>query len=159
MTQDNQSTDLALANSGGMISSDGPSDSEQEQKSGFLGALSGVDVLRQVTLIIALTICVAIAVFIIIWARQPDMRPLGTMPTDELIQTLDFLDVQFKEFLKAFDRCIHEEIPKLVVVHGIGKGILKNKIHQFLAENEKINHFKDAQKEKFGFGATEITFV
>lgn len=74
-------------------------------------------------------------------------------------ETLDFLDVQFKEFLKAFDRCIHEEIPKLVVVHGIGKGILKNKIHQFLAENEKINHFKDAQKEKFGFGATEITFV
>ncbi|MDP4982532.1 flagellar basal-body MS-ring/collar protein FliF [Pseudoalteromonas tunicata] len=94
MTQDNQSTDLALANSGGMISSDGPSDSEQEQKSGFLGALGGVDVLRQVTLIIALTICVAIAVFIIIWARQPDMRPLGTMPTDELIQTLDFLDAQ-----------------------------------------------------------------
>ena len=99
MTQDNQTTDLALANpGGGMMSSEDSNDNEQEQKSGFLGALSGVDVLRQVTLVIALTICLAIAVFIIIWARQPDMRPLGKMPTEELIQTLDFLDAQKIEY-------------------------------------------------------------
>nr|WP_268838341.1 MULTISPECIES: flagellar basal-body MS-ring/collar protein FliF [unclassified Pseudoalteromonas] len=67
---------------------------QQEQKSGYLSALNGVDMLRQVTLIIALAICLAIAIFIIIWARQPDMRPLGKMPTEELIQTLDFLDAQ-----------------------------------------------------------------
>ncbi|MFY8349939.1 flagellar basal-body MS-ring/collar protein FliF [Pseudoalteromonas sp. SSM20] len=70
----------------------------QEQKSGFLGSLSGVDVMRQVTLIIALTICVAIAVFIMIWAKEPDMRPLGKMPMDELIQTLEFLDAQKVEY-------------------------------------------------------------
>nr|WP_211183616.1 flagellar basal-body MS-ring/collar protein FliF [Pseudoalteromonas arctica] len=69
-------------------------DDQQEQKSGYLSALNGVDVLRQVTLIIALAICLAIAIFVIIWARQPDMRPLGKMPTEELIQTLDFLDAQ-----------------------------------------------------------------
>lgn len=73
-------------------------------------------------------------------------------------ETLDFLDLQYKEFLKAFDRCVHEEIPKLIVVHGVGKGILKNTIHQFLAGNEQINHFRDAHKEKFGYGATEILF-
>ncbi|WP_372766118.1 flagellar basal-body MS-ring/collar protein FliF [Pseudoalteromonas sp.] len=70
----------------------------QEQKSGFLGSLNGVDVARQVTLIIALTICVAIAVFIMIWAKEPDMRPLGKMPMDELIQTLEFLDAQKVEY-------------------------------------------------------------
>ena len=51
-----------------------------------LSALNGGDVLRQ-ALVIALAICLAIAIFIIIWARQPDMRPLGKMPTEELIQT------------------------------------------------------------------------
>ncbi|WP_042142969.1 MULTISPECIES: flagellar basal-body MS-ring/collar protein FliF [unclassified Pseudoalteromonas] len=94
MNQANQSTDLSIPDAGGTLDAGGVSDSGQEQKSGFLSALSGVDVLRQVTLIIALTICLAIAVFIIIWARQPDMRPLGKMPTNELIQTLDFLDAQ-----------------------------------------------------------------
>ena len=91
MAQSNQSTDLALAG-GGIDSND--TDDQQEQKSGYLSALNGVDVLRQVTLVIALAICLAIAIFIIIWARQPDMRPLGKMPTEELIQTLDFLDAQ-----------------------------------------------------------------
>jgi len=91
VAQSNQSTDLALAG-GGVDSPD--TEEQQEQKSGYLSALNGVDVLRQVTLVIALAICLAIAIFIIIWARQPDMRPLGKMPTEELIQTLDFLDAQ-----------------------------------------------------------------
>jgi flagellar M-ring protein FliF len=47
---------------------------------------------RQITLIIALVICVAIAVFILIWAHEPDYRPLATMETQELIDTLDYLD-------------------------------------------------------------------
>jgi flagellar M-ring protein FliF len=86
----NQSTDLTLTDD---IA--GASSQEQlEQKSGYLSALSGVDMLRQVTIIIALAICLAIAIAIIIWARQPDMRPLGHYPTDELVQTLDFLDAQ-----------------------------------------------------------------
>lgn len=95
MAQSNQSTDLALAG-GGIEQSD--NDEQQEQKSGYLSSLNGVDLLRQVTLVIALAICLAIAVFIIIWARQPDMRPLGKMQTEELIQTLDFLDAQKIEY-------------------------------------------------------------
>ena len=92
MAQANQSTDLALADTGGDMHTG--SGEQHEQKSGYLSALSGVDMLRQVSLIIALAICLAIAIFIIIWARQPEMRPLGKMPTEELIQTLDFLDAQ-----------------------------------------------------------------
>jgi flagellar M-ring protein FliF len=96
VAQSNQSTDLALAGGGAINQND--NDDQQEQKSGYLSALNGVDVLRQVTLIIALAICLAIAIFVIIWARQPDMRPLGKMPTEELIQTLDFLDAQKIEY-------------------------------------------------------------
>ncbi len=68
--------------------------SQQEQKSGFLGAMGGTDIIRQVTLIVALTICIAIAILIILWAREPEMRPLGTFETAELIQHLDYLDTQ-----------------------------------------------------------------
>jgi len=67
---------------------------QHEQKSGFLGSVGGIDMVRQVSLIVALTICIAIAVLIIFWAREPDMRPLGSFETQELIQTLDYLDGQ-----------------------------------------------------------------
>lgn len=93
----NSSTDLTTLDANDLSVTDMDSDN-QEQKSGFLGSLNGVDVARQVTLIIALTICVAIAVFIMIWAKEPDMRPLGKMPMDELIQTLEFLDAQKVEY-------------------------------------------------------------
>ena len=91
----NQSTELALSDG---ATGDSGSEDQQEQKSGYLSGLNGVDMLRQVTLVIALAICLAIAIFIIIWARQPDMRPLGQYPTDELVQTLDFLDAQKVEY-------------------------------------------------------------
>jgi flagellar M-ring protein FliF len=90
----NQSTDLTLTDG----TAGAGSEEQQEQKSGYLSALSGVDMLRQVTIIIALAICLAIAIAIIIWARQPDMRPLGQYPTEELVQTLDFLDAQKIEY-------------------------------------------------------------
>lgn len=92
----NQSTDLTLSD--GAMNNDSGADEQQEQKSGYFSALSGVDMLRQVTLVIALAICLAIAIFIIIWARQPDMRPLGKYPTEELVETLDFLDQQKIEY-------------------------------------------------------------
>lgn len=67
-------------------------DGVAEQKSGFMDALGSVDMLRQIILVVALVICVAIAIFIVIWAQEPDYRPLAKLPTDELIQTLDYLD-------------------------------------------------------------------
>lgn len=67
---------------------------ENEQKSSALGFLSNTDVLRQITLILGLAICLSIAVFILLWGKEPDMRPLGTYNTQELVSTLDYLDQQ-----------------------------------------------------------------
>ena len=67
---------------------------EHEQKSSALGFLSNTDVLRQITLILGLAICLAIAVFILLWGKEPEMRPLGTFSTQELVSTLDYLDQQ-----------------------------------------------------------------
>nr|WP_268820521.1 flagellar basal-body MS-ring/collar protein FliF [Paraglaciecola sp. G1-23] len=67
-------------------------DSVLEQKSTFMDAIGNTDLVRQITLVVALVICVAIAVFILIWAQEPDYRPLATMETHELIDTLDYLD-------------------------------------------------------------------
>jgi flagellar M-ring protein FliF len=83
------STELAMSDMGTDMYSD---DSGAEQKSGFMDSIGSTDMVRQITLIIALVICVAIAVFILIWAHEPDYRPLASMETQELIETLDYLD-------------------------------------------------------------------
>ena len=82
-------TELAMSDMGTDMYSD---DSGAEQKSGFMDTIGSTDMVRQITLIIALVICVAIAVFILIWAQEPDYRPLARMETQELIETLDYLD-------------------------------------------------------------------
>ncbi|MHA6963355.1 flagellar basal-body MS-ring/collar protein FliF [Zobellella denitrificans] len=71
----------------------------EEQKSPPFALLGNTDVLRQIIIVLALAICLAIAVFILLWGKEPEMRPLGVYSNQELIETLDFLDgqkVQYK---------------------------------------------------------------
>ncbi len=85
-------TDLTVADSG--IGSD----TEAEQRSGFMDAIGSADMMRQITLVVVLVICVAIAIFIVIWVQEPDYRPLGKMETQELIETLDYLDANLIDY-------------------------------------------------------------
>jgi flagellar M-ring protein FliF len=82
-------TELAMSDMGTDMYSN---DTGAPQKSGFMDSINSTDMVRQITLIIALIICVAIAVFILIWAQEPNYRPLAQMETQELIETLDYLD-------------------------------------------------------------------
>ena len=73
-------------------------DLDTEQKSGFMESLGSAEMMRQITLVVALVICVAIAVFIVIWSQEPDYRPLAQMETQELIETLDYLDQNYPDY-------------------------------------------------------------
>jgi flagellar M-ring protein FliF len=87
---------MVATDNGGMIAND--SGEIEEQKSGFAAKLGNVDILRQLTLVVALSICLAIAVFVIILANEPDYRFLSKLPTEQLIKTLDFLDANQVEY-------------------------------------------------------------
>ena len=87
------STAMVSPEAGGdLIANDHSDLGVEEQKSGFSASLGNIDVLRQITIIIALAICLAITVFVIMWANQPEYRILSKLPTQQLIQTMDFLD-------------------------------------------------------------------
>jgi len=73
-------------------------DSEPENKSGFMDSLGSADMMRQMALVVVLVICVAIAIFILIWAQEPDYRPLAKMETQELIDTLDYMDANLIDY-------------------------------------------------------------
>ncbi|MFC4699927.1 flagellar basal-body MS-ring/collar protein FliF [Glaciecola siphonariae] len=62
------------------------------RKNPVLESLSNAETIRQMTMIVTLVICVAIAIFIFLWSKEPTYRPLAQMPTQEMIETLDYLD-------------------------------------------------------------------
>lgn len=98
---DELSTQVATGHDVGndMVSLNNDADNVEEQKSGFLNAVSSAEVLRQGALILALVICIAITIIIFLWSREPEMRPLGQFETEQLIETLDYLDAQKIEYV------------------------------------------------------------
>ncbi|MBK6266336.1 Smr/MutS family protein [Marivirga sp. S37H4] len=72
------------------------------------------------------------------------------LPKDEILR------IQLATFESKLDQAIMAGLDEVVFVHGVGNGILKNKIHKILSDNAHIQFFKDAKKEKFGYGATLV---
>jgi flagellar M-ring protein FliF len=80
------STELTLSNS-----LDGIDDSIDSSPT-LMDQLGTTEMVRQITLVVTLVICIVIAIFVFLWSKEPSYRPLAQMPTQELIETLDFLD-------------------------------------------------------------------
>jgi flagellar M-ring protein FliF len=86
-------TDMVLADGNSdLVANDSADGVVDEQKSGLAGVMGNVDFLRQITIVMALAICLAIAIFVIMWANQPEYRILAKLPTEQLIKTMDTLD-------------------------------------------------------------------
>lgn len=62
---------------------------------------------------------------------------------------------QMTEFRSFFKRAMERGVPKIVVIHGVGEGVLKNEIRMFLAKKDQVE-FYDANFLEYGKGATEI---
>ena len=89
---------ITADSSGDMLANEGDNGDMEEQKSGFAASLGNVDMLRQLTIVAALAICLAIAVFVIVLANEPEYRLVSKLPTKELITTMDFLDANEVEY-------------------------------------------------------------
>jgi len=70
----------------------------------------------------------------------------------------EMLKLQIEVFEKQLDKAILQQADVVVFIHGIGNGVLKNEIHKRLSGHIHVAWFKDARKEKFGYGATEVKF-
>lgn len=100
MAQENDNTQLAVSDGmaalpAGADDSAGVSDPDMmERDVSPTGPLGGVDIVRQLILVAAVAICISLIVILFLWVQEPEMRPLGTYETEELIPVLDYLDQQ-----------------------------------------------------------------
>ncbi|EAQ54215.1 MULTISPECIES: flagellar basal-body MS-ring/collar protein FliF [Vibrio] len=106
MADNSQTTDLTVSDSNdhALIASsdlDGEgqnTDLGERSSSKFDMAVGDLDLLRQVVLVLSISICVALIVMLFFWVKEPEMRPLGAYETEELIPVLDYLDTQKIEY-------------------------------------------------------------
>lgn len=47
---------------------------------------------------------------------------------------------------------------RLIVIHGLGKGKLREDVHAILKQTPEVSRFKNEWSGKYGFGATEVWF-
>ncbi|GAL14753.1 flagellar M-ring protein FliF [Vibrio astriarenae] len=106
MADPNQSTDLTVSDPGatGLVSASDLDvdvqnpDTEEKASSKFDMAIGDLDLLRQVVLVLSISICVALIVMLFFWVKEPEMRPLASYETEELIPVLDYLDQQKQNY-------------------------------------------------------------
>jgi hypothetical protein len=69
----------------------------------------------------------------------------------------EIIQVQLTCFQKALDKAMNEHFKKLIVIHGVGNGRLKQEVRALIASHSALKYY-DASYARFGFGATEIVF-
>jgi hypothetical protein len=72
------------------------------------------------------------------------------------LDNAEILQMQVRAFEHNLETALATGMEEIIFIHGVGNGILKNQIHKLLSANKNIKFFKDAQKEKFGYGATLV---
>ncbi len=68
----------------------------------------------------------------------------------------EILRTQLNAFNHYIDQAVRLGIPKVFVIHGHGKGKLKNEIATLLMQHPNVRTFKNEYHPKYGTGATEV---
>jgi len=68
----------------------------------------------------------------------------------------EMLDIQMRQFRIEFDNALSEKFKRVVFIHGLGNGTLKNEIRRTLDREYKKYEYHDASFKEYGFGATMV---
>lgn len=74
------------------------------------------------------------------------------------LSNFEILTLQLNVFEKYYQLALAHFLPNLTVIHGIGKGKLKEEIHEILKNKKEVKSFVNQYHPNFGYGATEIFF-
>ncbi len=74
------------------------------------------------------------------------------------LSNFEMLNIQLERFEKELDAAINKNMKKIVFIHGVGNGRLKQEIISILKTTKEIT-FQDAPYKQYGFGATQVNIL
>jgi len=70
----------------------------------------------------------------------------------------DIIRIQLDTLQRYLQLAIVHHQERMVVIHGLGKGKLREEVHAILKQTPEVVRYKNEWSGKYGFGATEIYF-
>ena len=102
--------------------------------------------------------------------KEPKKQVSAEMPKSDLVEidlhinqlldntrglsNTDMLKLQLDTFSKEMDKAIATGVKRIVFIHGVGDGVLKNELRRELQRKYARYPFQDASFREYGFGAT-----
>ncbi|MEM6963569.1 MAG: Smr/MutS family protein [Bacteroidota bacterium] len=74
------------------------------------------------------------------------------------LSNAEILRIQLAHFDSFLEKALKIGVSRIFVIHGLGKGKLKNEIATRLIQHPHVKTFKNEYHPKYGFGATEVIF-
>ena len=93
-----------------------------------------------------------------IFTLEVDLHIEKLVPNKNGLSNYDILNIQMDTAKRQMDFAIRNRIPKLVLIHGVGEGVLKSELDFLLRKYENIS-IQEANYQKYGQGAMEIYFL
>ncbi len=85
------------------------------------------------------------------------MEPV-VVPIDGTLDLHTFAPAELNRLLDDYiDACLDAGITDLRIIHGKGKGILRERVRALLAKNSRVVSFGNAPEQAGGWGATVAT--
>jgi dsDNA-specific endonuclease/ATPase MutS2 len=86
---------------------------------------------------------------------EVDLHIEKLVPNKRGMSNYDILTLQSETAKRQIEFAIKNRMPKVVLIHGVGEGVLKAELDFLLGRYEGIT-FRDADYQKYGLGATEV---
>jgi len=71
------------------------------------------------------------------------------------LSNFEMLNIQMDAAKRQLEFAIVKRIPKVVFIHGVGKGVLRSELEFLFRKYEQVTYY-DADYQKYGVGALEV---
>lgn len=74
------------------------------------------------------------------------------------LSNADMLAIQLETLRKYIDIAVAHKQDRMVIIHGLGKGVLRDEVHKVLKQTSEVKKFANEWQGQYGFGATTVYF-
>ena len=74
------------------------------------------------------------------------------------LSNAEIIKIQLDTLQRYLQLAIVHRQSRMVVIHGLGKGKLREEVHTILKQTPEVSRYKNEWSGRYGFGATEIWF-
>lgn len=90
--------------------------------------------------------------------KEVDLHITELIENPEGLSNFEMLNIQLEKFENELDDAIFKNLKKIVFIHGVGNGRLKQEIISRLKQTKGVS-FHDGSYKNYGFGATQVNIL